>query len=391
MGGVAAWPRIFCYPRLLAAGRAAGTPPPPLDRSGVELYLRAATALWHGVSLLRTRPGRTILLPAYHCGLELDVLVQAGYRVAFYPVGRDLAIDLDALRRFEPSDIGALYVIHYFGMPQPMAALRALCDERDWELIEDCAQAVFAVADGRPVGSWGDIAIISFAKALPVPLGGALVVNGREPGRSPATVAAPRGLVALAAFDLVGRDLARLPLLDLAPNRRFLQWVARGVRGALGRLRDDDGRGEARGANDVAGAIEFRAAWRDARMPAFCLALLRRISSDDVVARRRANFAALLAASADGRDVVPLLRSLPDGACPGYFPVTTTGGAQRFIAHCRERGIEPVRMWSRTPAPLPVDAFPDVAWLKREVVMLPVHQDLEPAEIARLQACIVAA
>ena len=41
--------------------------------------------------------------------------------------------------------------------------------------------------------------------------------------------------------------------------------------------------------------------------------------------------------------------------------------------------------------PFPADAFPDVAWLKREVVMLPVHQDLEPAEIARLQACVAAA
>jgi hypothetical protein len=48
-------------------------------------------------------------------------------------------------------------------------------------------------------------------------------------------------------------------------------------------------------------------------------------------------------------------------------------------------------MWSRTPSPWPVDAFPDVAWLKREVVMLPVHQDLEPAEIARLRACVAAA
>ena len=391
MGGQGAWPRIFCYPRLLAAGRAARALPPPLDRPGVDFYLRAATALWHGVSLLRTRPGRTILLPAYHCGLELDVLVQAGYRVAFYPVGRDLAIDLDALRGFASPDIGALYVIHYFGMPQPMAALRALCDERGWELIEDCAQAVFAVADGRPVGSWGDIAIISLAKSLPVPIGGALVVNGRGLGRSPATVAAPRGLVALAVFDLVGRDLARLPLLDRAPNRRFLQWIARGARRALGRSRDAEGRDVVGGANEVSGAIAFRAAWRDARMPAFCLALLRRVSSEHVVARRRANFAALLVASAGCRHVAPLLRSLPDGACPGYFPVTTTGGAERFIAHCRERGIEPVRMWSRTPASFPADAFPDVAWLKREVVMLPVHQDLEPAEIARLQACVAAA
>ena len=63
---------------------------------------------------------------------------------------------------------------HYFGLPQPMAAMRAFCDERGISLIEDCAHAFFGVSDDRPVGSWGDVAIASLTKFFPVPEGGLL-------------------------------------------------------------------------------------------------------------------------------------------------------------------------------------------------------------------------
>ncbi|WP_267875263.1 DegT/DnrJ/EryC1/StrS family aminotransferase [Massilia sp. Dwa41.01b] len=56
-----------------------------------------------------------------------------------------------------------------------MAPIRALCDARGIALIEDCAHCFIGEAGGRPVGAWGDYAIASSMKFLPIYEGGATV------------------------------------------------------------------------------------------------------------------------------------------------------------------------------------------------------------------------
>src|SRR5207302_10768735 len=93
-------------------------------------------------------PHSTILVPSYHEGIELDALLAAGYRLRYYRVDQDLRVDLDDVeRRLDPS-VAALYVIHYFGLPQPLAVLREFCDAHGLRLIEDCALALFSRANG---------------------------------------------------------------------------------------------------------------------------------------------------------------------------------------------------------------------------------------------------
>jgi dTDP-4-amino-4,6-dideoxygalactose transaminase len=43
-----------------------------------------------------------------------------------------------------------------------LEALRAIADEHDLKLIEDCAHALGATYKSRPIGAWGDSAIFSF-------------------------------------------------------------------------------------------------------------------------------------------------------------------------------------------------------------------------------------
>lgn len=62
-----------------------------------------------------------------------------------------------------------------------MAQLRTWCDETGVALIEDCAHALFGNAGERRVGAWGDLAIASLTKFLPVPEGGCLICN-QAPG-----------------------------------------------------------------------------------------------------------------------------------------------------------------------------------------------------------------
>jgi len=56
----------------------------------------------------------------------------------------------------------AVIAVHLYGQPCDLAAIQAVCRRHGLFLVEDCAQAHGALADGRKVGSLGDIASFSF-------------------------------------------------------------------------------------------------------------------------------------------------------------------------------------------------------------------------------------
>ena len=66
----------------------------------------------------------------------------------------------------------AVIVVHLAGWPCDMDPIAELAEKHDLWLIEDCAQAHGAEYKGRPVGSFGDIAIFSFCQDKIITTGG---------------------------------------------------------------------------------------------------------------------------------------------------------------------------------------------------------------------------
>ncbi len=58
----------------------------------------------------------------------------------------------------------AVIAVHLGGWPVRVRELAALCRDRGWRLLEDCAQAHGATVDGASVGSFGDVAAFSFCQ-----------------------------------------------------------------------------------------------------------------------------------------------------------------------------------------------------------------------------------
>jgi len=56
----------------------------------------------------------------------------------------------------------AVVAVHLYGHPCSLRELRALCDQHQLFLIEDCAQAHGATYGSKPVGAFGDAAAFSF-------------------------------------------------------------------------------------------------------------------------------------------------------------------------------------------------------------------------------------
>src|SRR5262249_14275549 len=102
-------------------------------------------------------------------------------QVDFYSTKRDCTVDLlDIIGRITPTT-RALLVVHYFGFPQGIHELREICKRHQIALIEDCAHVLCGDIDGQPLGSFGDAAIFSWRKFLPIYDGGELVINRPGP------------------------------------------------------------------------------------------------------------------------------------------------------------------------------------------------------------------
>lgn len=89
-----------------------------------------------------------------------------------------------ALEASLTGDVRVVIVTHLYGRLADMDAISALCQARDVILIEDCAQSVGAVRNGRSAGAWGDFATFSFypTKNLGALGDGGLIICRSEEG-----------------------------------------------------------------------------------------------------------------------------------------------------------------------------------------------------------------
>jgi dTDP-4-amino-4,6-dideoxygalactose transaminase len=119
----------------------------------VELALRAA-----GVSA-----GAEVIMPANTFVATAEAVVRAGARPAFADVDPDhLLLDPKALETVLGPETRAVLPVHLFGQLAPMAAVSEVAARKDAVIIEDAAQAHGATQDGRPAGSFGLLAGVSF-------------------------------------------------------------------------------------------------------------------------------------------------------------------------------------------------------------------------------------
>jgi perosamine synthetase len=343
-------------------------PDPPLRLSDLAGLLRSAppsnygpdtpffvsgrAALLAGLGALGVGPGDEVLLPAYLCESVVTPVQTVGAMPAFYPVGRRLDVDLTALEAAIRPQTRAVVLIHYLGFPGPVEAVRDLCERRGVTLIEDCAHALYSRQGDRLLGSFGDLAIFSPWKSLPLPDGGLLVVNRTDlwPARPAARPPLSRSLVRLAyrALGTVEQGIGwspRLALLQRPGLRRSMH------------------------AQVSAGPVDVQAgsalAWR----------LLRSARTAEVVARRRQHYARLLAVCRTLSWAQPLFPTLPDGVCPLGLPLVAEDRD-----HWRDRllqlGVNVRTYWEHLPPSVDLEQFPDAAWLRDRILVLPVHQGL---------------
>ncbi|MGH7247571.1 MAG: DegT/DnrJ/EryC1/StrS family aminotransferase, partial [Pseudomonadota bacterium] len=124
--------------------------------------------------------GKVVAIPGYAC---VDVVAAARFadvRVRVYDIEPEtLSPNLESLERTLNRGAHAVLVAHLYGYPSDMDAVLALAERFGIPVIEDAAQAAGATYQGRPLGAFGALSVLSFGRGKGVTGGGggALLIN----------------------------------------------------------------------------------------------------------------------------------------------------------------------------------------------------------------------
>ncbi len=138
----------------------------------------ALTAAFLGV--LADRPGAAVAMPAYACYDLATAAAGADVPVLLYDTDpRTLAPDLAQLQSTLRQGATAIVAVPLYGYPIDLGDVNRLAVEAGAVVIEDAAQGAGGTLNGRPAGTQGSLAVLSFGrgKGLTGGSGGALLAH----------------------------------------------------------------------------------------------------------------------------------------------------------------------------------------------------------------------
>jgi dTDP-4-amino-4,6-dideoxygalactose transaminase len=334
--------------------------------------------------------GDQVLVPAYHSPSMVPPVHWRDAEAVFYRVHPDTTPDLDDILGKLGKRVKAIMATHFFGIPQDLAGLRALCDRHGVGLIEDCAHCFFGERAGIAVGSTGDYAIGSSMKFFPIYEGGCLVSHRHrlDIALRPAGAGfeAKSALAALEASFAYGRLGMLRAALALPLRAKSLIWSALKSRAqAASAAEGEDVPGLTPSSSDS--SFTFDPRWADKRSSWFSRMIVRHASRARIVTRRRRHYLALQEAFAGLPGCHPLFLSLPEGACPWVFPMIVER-PEELSTQLQAAGVPMVRFGATLWSGVDASVCANSAMLGRQLIAFPCHQELSTAELAWMSATI---
>lgn len=130
------------------------------------------SALLTALAGVGVRPGDNVITPASTFAAPAFAVKQIGAVPTFADIDIDTwNVTVDTIEPLINDYTTAVIVVHLYGLPADIHAIREMCDYYEIKLIEDCAEAFLADIAGQPVGTIGDASIFSFEKSKHITCG----------------------------------------------------------------------------------------------------------------------------------------------------------------------------------------------------------------------------
>jgi len=328
---------------------------------------RSALQMAIGIAMPQPAARRIVALPAFQCFEVATAAVGADCDIALYDIDpATLAPDLESLERALRLGASAVVIAPLYGLPVNWDAITGLTSRYGTMAIEDAAQANGAEWNGRPVGSLGELSIVSFGrgKGWTGGGGGALLFRGK----TAIALSGVRSQVAEVSLKRETRAVAAT-LLQLLFGRAILYGIPASIP-SLG-----------------LGETHYHPPSPITNTAVFSAALMRRTlgAARREWAIRRQNAAQWH--NDVGRELLKGVPAVLSGGTAGYlrFPMRVRAEAARDAATIAARRAGIARSYPIPLGNLPAVAprlvepgtrFPGAEALARELVTLPTHSRL---------------
>ena len=146
----------------------------------VLLTTSCTHALEMSAILLDIQPGDEVIVPSFTFVSGVNAFVLRGATPVFADIRPDtLNIDESAIDRLITPRTRAIAPVHYAGVACDMDAIMEIANRHRIDVVEDNAHGLFGSYHGRPLGTFGRLATLSFheTKNINCGEGGALVIN----------------------------------------------------------------------------------------------------------------------------------------------------------------------------------------------------------------------
>ena len=133
--------------------------------------------------LLNIKKGDEIIMPSYTFVSTANAFVLRGGTPVFVDIdSKTLNIDPNKIEKAITKKTKAIVAVHYAGISCDMDPILKIAKKYKLYVIEDAAQAILSSYKGRPLGSIGDLATLSFhdSKNIHCGEGGALLINNKK-------------------------------------------------------------------------------------------------------------------------------------------------------------------------------------------------------------------
>lgn len=132
-------------------------------RTALAMILNAFKGHW---------PSRSeVVVPAYICPSVIETIRRCGLSVRFADVDATLNVtEAAVVGCLSPRTLTVL-AVHMYGKPAPIQALEVVCAAHGIPMIDDAAQVVGVTIGARPLGSFGDAGLVSFAQSKTIVTG----------------------------------------------------------------------------------------------------------------------------------------------------------------------------------------------------------------------------
>ncbi len=155
-----------------------------LTNSGSSANLLALSALTaRELGERRLKPGDEVLTVAVGFPTTVNPIIQNGLVPVFVDVQiPTYNVDVNQLEQAIGPKTKAIVLAHTLGNPFEVSRVKALAEAHGLWLIEDCCDAVGSKFDGKMVGTFGDLATVSFYPAHHITMGegGAVLTNNPQ-------------------------------------------------------------------------------------------------------------------------------------------------------------------------------------------------------------------